>query len=202
MNKIKFKQIEIEGVSKKIEIISVIESLLFVSGEPLSLKDMASIIGCGEEYLIEALYEMKSNYEEGHRGIQLINYNDSYQLVTMPKNNEYIQKLLGINSRQSLSQASLETLAIVAYKQPITRIEIDELRGVKSDSALNKLIEKKLINEAGRKNVIGRPILYEVTDEFFKYFGIKTLNDMPQLEELLKKYEELNDAIENTFIET
>lgn len=202
MDKIKFKQIEIDGVSKKKTIASVIESLLFVSGEPLNLRDMTSILQCGEEYLIQVLDEMKSNYEEEYRGIQLINYNDSYQLVTMPKNNEYIQKLLRINSRQSLSQASLETLAIVAYKQPITRIEIDELRGVKSDSALNKLLDKNLIKESGRKSVPGRPILYEVTDEFFKYFGIKTLNDMPHLEELLKKYENLNDTIENNFIET
>lgn len=115
------------------------------------------------------------------RGIKLIMLNDMYQLVTKPCNGEYVQKLLKKNVRQSLSQASLESLAIVAYKQPITRVEIDEIRGVKSESALQRLIERGLIEEVGRMDVIGRPILYGTTNEFLRYFALNDLDDLPSV---------------------
>jgi segregation and condensation protein B len=161
---------------------SIIESLLFVSGEPMKLKDIASIIECSEEYAKELLIEISLSYEEERRGIKLISINDEFQLVTKPQNSDYIQKILKSNVRQSLSQASIETLAIVAYKQPITRVDIDEIRGVKSDSAIMKLIEKNLIKETGRLEVPGRPILYSTTDEFLKQFNIQRLNELPNLE--------------------
>lgn len=161
---------------------SVIESLLFVSGEPMKIKDIASIIDCNEDYTKELLKEISSSYEEERRGIKLISINDGFQLVTKPQNSDYIQKILKSNVRQSLSQASIETLAIIAYKQPITRVDIDEIRGVKSDSAIMKLIEKNLIKESGRLEVPGRPILYSTTDEFLKQFNIQRLNELPNLE--------------------
>ena len=144
------------------------------------------------------------------RGIKLISIKGKYQLVTKGENAEYIQKLLKKNKRQSLSQASIESLAIITYKQPITRIDIDEIRGVKSESALQRLIEKDLIKEVGRLEVPGRPILYGTTDEFLRQFDLRDLKELPSLdlfgedeeeltsieEENMDEYEEIYEVIE------
>ncbi|SUY47167.1 segregation and condensation protein B [Clostridium putrefaciens] len=178
-------QIEFEQTSKNILYTSVIESLLFVSGEPIDLRYISNIIECSNEYTKELLDFMIKDYEEDKRGIRLIHIDGRYQLVTKPENSEYIQKILKGSSRQSLSQAALESLAIIAYKQPITRINVDEIRGVKSDSAIQKLLERNLIKENGRLNVPGRPILYGTTVEFLKQFNIETLKELPSLESFL-----------------
>lgn len=199
MKNIDIEQMEFKEVSNKDMYFSMIESLLFAAGEPLKLKDIASIIECNNDTVKKLLEEMISMYKSQDRGIKLIMLNDSYQLVTKKENSAYVQKLLRINSRQTLSQASLETMAIIAYKQPITRVEIDEIRGVKSDRAVNTLIEKKLITDCGRKEVPGRPILYSVTDEFLRCFGISETSQLPQLDELVNMFREtLTDQIEET----
>ena len=125
---------------------------------------------------------MMEEYKKEDRGIRLIEINGGYQLVTKEENSDYIQKLLKKNRKHSLSQASIESLAIIAYKQPITRINIDEIRGVKSESALQRLVERNLIREVGRLEVPGRPILYGTTDEFLRQFGLKTLKELPSLD--------------------
>ena len=176
------KQISIKGIVQYDRYFSIIESLLFVSGEPLKIKDISRIIGCSYDKAKDVINDMKSNYEEEDRGIEIMILNNSCQLVTKRKNSLYVQKLLNVNARQSLSNASLETLAIISYKQPITRVEIDEIRGVKSDSAVATLLQKNLIQESGRKDVVGRPILYSTTDEFLRYFGLSKLEDMPKME--------------------
>ncbi|OPJ63185.1 SMC-Scp complex subunit ScpB [Clostridium oryzae] len=188
MEKLQAIQTEIKEVSEKNKIFSIIESLLFVTGEPMKLKDISEIIGCKNNLTKSLLKEMSYLYNDENRGIKLISMNDEYQLVTKSENSEYIERILGNNSRQALSQASLETLAIVAYKQPITRIEIDDIRGVKSDSAVAKLIEKSLIKEVGRLEAPGRPILYSTTDEFLKQFGIENTKELPELQEIVYKY--------------
>lgn len=176
-------QFEFEEVSKKTIITSAIESLLFVSGEPLAIKDLAKILECEIEYLSEVMKEMAEDYNnDKNRGLKLITLNGMYQLVTKTQNSQYIQKLLKKNTRQSLSQASLESLAIIAYKQPITRVEVDEIRGVKSDSAIQRLLEKGLIEETGRLEVPGRPILFGTTDEFLRHFALGDLNELPSIE--------------------
>lgn len=180
-------QIEIEEASAKNIYFSIIESLLFVSGEPLDIKNIASIIECSTKFTKELLVEMMDKYQEEHRGIKIINNDDKYSLVTKPINSDYIEKLLGTNSRQSLSQAALETLSIIAYKQPITRIDVDEIRGVKSDRAISNLIEKGLIKECGRLDVPGRPILYGTTEEFLKYFGLQSIGEMPGLDDIISE---------------
>lgn len=182
MNNVDINQFEFEEVSKKDTLLSIIESLLFVSGEPLGVRDIAGILDCSIEDTEIVLEELKLSYEESARGIKLITINGMYQLVTKPQNSDFIQKLLKKNTRQSLSQASLESLAIIAYKQPITRIEIDEIRGVKSDSAIQKLIERNLAKEVGRLAVIGRPIQYGTTDEFLRQFGLQDLKELPSLD--------------------
>lgn len=175
----------IEETSIEEGYFSVIESLLFVSGEPLEEKSLASILECSEVFISKILSKLIDKYDEDNtRGVKIIKVNNAYQMVTKQENSEFIQKLLNINVRQSLSQAALETLAIVVYKQPITRVEIDEIRGVKSDRALSTLMEKKLIKESGRKEVPGRPILYSTTKEFLKYFDLQNIESLPTLEQL------------------
>ena len=180
-------QMEITEVSHKNRYFSVIESLLFVSGEALHIKDISSILECSEEYTTRLLEELREKYEDDQRGIILINVNEEYMLVTKSENSDFVQKLLKTNSRQALSRASLETLAIIVYRQPITRIEIDEIRGVKSDKAVQTLLEKNLIKEGGKKKVPGRPVMFVTTEEFLRYFGLQSLNQMPSLEEFIKE---------------
>ena len=164
MRKDEILQTEMKELSNKEKYFSIIESLLFVSGEPMKLKQIAEILECSIGYTKKILKEMMFNYEDSNRGIKLVNMNDEYQLVTKAENSEYVMKILKNSHRQALSQASLETLAIIAYKQPITRVEIDEIRGVKSESAINRLLEKNLIKEAGRLDAPGRPTLFATTD--------------------------------------
>ncbi|PJI10000.1 MULTISPECIES: SMC-Scp complex subunit ScpB [Clostridium] len=190
MSKIKEKQMEMNETSKEVFYESIIESLLFVSGEPLKLKQIASIIECSTRKTLNIINDMIVKYNDDSRGIKLINVNDSYQLVTKNENSEYVRKLLKTNTRQALSQAALEALAIIAYKQPITRIDVDEIRGVKSDRAILTLQEKKLIKECGRLDVPGRPILYETTDEFLKSFNMENIEDLPSMEKFLKDIDE------------
>ena len=182
MNEMEINQFDIEGVSSKNIYFSIIESLLFVTGESLKLSEMANILECSSDFTRELINELILRYQEEQRGIKIIVTNDEYQFVTKSCNSEYVQKLLKTNIRQSLSQASLETLAIIAYKQPITRVEIEDIRGVKSDRGIYTLLEKKLIKDNGRKNVPGRPIIYATTDEFLKHFDFHSLDEMPSLE--------------------
>lgn len=201
MNNIEASQYEFKEVSRKDRIKSIIESLLFASGDPLSLRDLSNNIEVPPKAIEEAIVELVREYENDNRGIKLISINGEYQLVTKGENSEYIQKLLKKNKRQSLSQASLESLAIIAYKQPITRVDIDDIRGVKSESAIQKLIEKELIREVGRKEVPGRPILLGTTEEFLRQFGLKELKELPCLdlyseENQSESIEILNKAIE------
>lgn len=193
MEKVNIEQLEIQGISETDKYESIIEAVLFASGEPLKLKQISSIIECNEKYAKRILDSMIIKYNDEKRGIKLICINDSYQLVTKPENSDYVNKLLKTNSRQSLSQAATETLAIIAYKQPITRIDVDEIRGVKSDRAILTLQEKKLIKESGRLDVPGRPILYSTTDEFLRSFSIGNLDELPNLDEFLKENETLDE---------
>lgn len=195
MKKVNIKQLEIEGICETDKYESIIEAVLFASGEPLKLKQICSIIECNEKYSKRILDNMIIRYNDQKRGIKLICINDSYQLVTKPENSTYVSKLLKTNSRQSLSQAAMETLAIVAYKQPITRIDVDEIRGVKSDRAILTLQEKKLIKENGRLDVPGRPILYSTTDEFLRSFSIGNLDELPSIDEFLKVGETLDEEV-------
>lgn len=195
MKKYNINQLEIQQISNKNKYFSIIESLLFASGEPLKSKDIAQIIECNLNYTDELLNEMISNYVDDSRGIKLIHINDEYQLVTKSDNSYYIQKLLKTNTRQSLSQASLEALAIIAYKQPVTRIDVDEIRGVKSDRAIISLQEKNLIKECGRLDAPGRPILYGTTEEFLRYFNLSNLEEMPVLDNFL---DDFKGIIENS----
>lgn len=182
MSNIDVKQYEFNELSRKSDIKSAIESMLFVSGEPLPLREISNNLELREKNVVEILQEMTAEYEDKSRGIRLISLDGAYQLVTKSENSEFVQKLLKKNKKHSLSQASIESLAIVAYKQPITRVDIDEIRGVKSESALQRLLERDLIKDVGRLEVPGRPILYGTTDEFLRQFGLQSLNELPSLD--------------------
>jgi len=182
MHKDKGIQIPFMDDMKKNSLKSAVEALLFASGEPLSLQDLINHLEEKSKLVEILIQEMMEEYEVSSRGIKIICIKGNYQLVTKAENSDYIQKLLKKNKRQSLSQASIESLAIIAYKQPITRIDIDEIRGVKSDSAIQRLIEKELIKEVGRLEVPGRPILYGTTDEFLRQFELSDLKQLPSLD--------------------
>lgn len=184
------QQMEFNETSSMDAYFSIIESILFVSGEPMELKDIADIINSTPKKTEEILCKMAIKYNEKDRGIKLLNVNNKYSLVTKSVNTVFVQKLVKQNVRQTLSQAALETLAIIAYKQPITRIEIDEIRGVKSERAVSTLLERNLIKEKGRLEVAGRPMLFATTDEFLKVFNIESTKQLPSLENLLEIYED------------
>lgn len=172
------------------KVKGIIESLLFVSGDALSFRELAEITGTEDKELRNLINEMMKDYEKESRGIYIIEFNNKFQLSTKPQNSSYVKRMVKPDSRQNLSHAAIETLSIVAYKQPITKAEIDDIRGVRSDRAVSTLVEKGLIKEAGRRETTGRPILYCTTDEFLKYFGFKNLKELPELIEFNMEFEE------------
>ena len=160
-----------------------IEAILFVAGEAVSIRDMAKALQIDKKELKVALKEIGSEYDYEQRGFMLKRFGDKVQLATRPLYSEDVLRLLQPVQQQSLSQAAMETLAVVAYKQPVTRAEVEQIRGVKCDYSLQSLMMKGLIQEAGRKDTIGRPILYATTDTFLSHFGIQGLEDLPPLPE-------------------
>lgn len=171
---------------KEKEIQSVIESMLFLWGDPLHVKTIAEVLELPPEFIRKVILDLKKEYEREERGMQIIEVNNSFQLCTNTKNYEYIQKLCTPPQNKGLTQAALEVLAIIAYKQPITRHEIEGIRGVKSDKAINTLLEKELIYEQGRLEKTGRPILYGTTETFLKAFGLSSLEELPDIENFEK----------------
>lgn len=167
-----------------LKLKSIIEGLLFLAGEEgLSAKQIAEIVEQQQGLVEKSLEDIKQDMEQGGRGLQLVRIAGNYQLATLPEHAPYFEKLAYSPARASLSQAALETLAIVAYRQPITRIEIEDIRGVKSERAIHTLVNKELIEEKGRAEAIGRPILYGTTNSFLDYFGLGSLADLPQPEQ-------------------
>ncbi len=169
---------------EKEELIQALEAMLFASGKPIEEKVLSEILDVSIEQVQEAAIELKKILQERNSGIQLIEINHGYQLATLEKFYPYICTLLDNRPKPNLSQAALEVLAIVAYNPKITRAEMERIRGVSSDSAMNKLLEYNLIEEAGKLDAPGRPMTYRTTDEFLRLFGYPTLQDMPELPRL------------------
>ncbi len=171
------------------EIGAVIEGLLFAAGDMLSLDKISEILEIDRKTVKNIINNMISDYQNSSRGITIREINNGYQLCTKVEHNDYIKKLFEPRQKQGLSQAAFETLAIIAYNQPITRAKIEQIRGVSCDSSITKLIERSLIKEAGRMDCPGKPILYEVTEEFLRSFGLKTVKDIRGIE-LMETVEE------------
>lgn len=162
------------------ELAKIIEAILFVSGEPVQLGAVARALEVTELEVSAAADELASDYDYNRRGICLKRFGSHIQLSTRPDYAPQIEKLLQPIQKQSLSQAALETLAVVAYKQPVTRLDIEAVRGVKCDYSVQSLMNKGLIEEVGRKETLGRPILYGTPDAFLSHFGLTSLEDLPQ----------------------
>lgn len=164
---------------------AVTEGLLFVVGEDgLTLTQLTEILEIEKEEVSQILGRLKEKYEKENSGIRLTFLGNTFKLTTKKEHKDYYQKLIENPESNTLSQAALETLAIIAYNEPVTRIEIDEIRGVGSAQVVRKLVAKNLIKEVGRSDAIGRPILYKTTSDFLNYFGLSTIEDLPKIEEL------------------
>jgi len=173
---------------------SIIENILFIADSPITQEKIGEVFN-GEMNKAEIkgiLDELKADYNG--RGVQLVEIAEGYQLCTRPEYAEWIKKFYKIDKGSKLSHASLETLSIIAYKQPITRIEMEEIRGVDSGGVVKTLSEKNLIKNMGRKKVPGRPMMYGTTRKFLEYFGLKSLTDLPTLEELKEDTQKADTA--------
>lgn len=163
---------------------SIIEALLFTWGDPLNIKDISKILNISERDISFIIKDMMDELDYNRRGIQIIKVGNSYQLSTRVEHYEWIKKLNPINDKKNLSTAALETLSIIAYKQPVIKSDIEHIRGVKSDRVIDTLIQRNLVKELGRLEKTGRPIIYGTTDEFLRAFGLENLNDLPFIQNL------------------
>ncbi len=172
-----------DSVEKKTEkeLLGAVEAILFAMGESVSLSKIASAIGKDETEAKRLLEELKKQYQKKERGIQLIELEDSYQLCTKPELYDYLIQVAKQPKKHVLTDVLLETLAIVAYKQPVTKIEIEKIRGVKSDHAVNKLVEYDLVCEVGRLDAPGKPLLFGTTEEFLRRFGVQSVEELPSI---------------------
>jgi segregation and condensation protein B len=174
-----------DGVSEaSAEVKAVVEALIFASPEPLTPKMMFKLLSDEpKEDVSAAIVALKADYEN-RPGLQMVEVAGGYQIVTRPDLHEWVRRLFHERSSQKLTVQGLETLAVIAYKQPITALEIAEIRGVNTTGVLSTLLERHLIKIVGRKNVVGRPFLYATTKEFLIRFGLKDLNDLPKIEDM------------------
>ena len=178
---------------EKSQICGAIEAILYVTGEPIELSELGRALEIDDEQLACALDELEHTYDKEARGFRLLRFGEHVQLGTRSDYAPYIEKLLQPVQKQSLSQAVMETLALIAYKQPVTRAEIEAIRGVKCDYSLQSLLNKHLVCEVGRKETLGRPILYGTTDEFLRHFCISSLDELPTVDlSAVKALEEKN----------
>ena len=166
-----------------VRVESVLEALLLVASEPLSCRRAAAVLGLGERRVRAAFERLKAEYRRRAGGLEVIEVGGGYRLVTRPEFDEYVVKLDPARAEQPLSPAALETLAIVAYRQPATRLDVEAVRGVRCEAVLATLLERGLIEEAGRKEGPGRPVLYRTTRRFLEWFGLTDLADLPPLPE-------------------
>ena len=183
-------------ISKK-QIKSALESMMFIWGEPLDVKTAADIFDIDKNETYKYFKELEAEYEQEGRGIVIREVNKAFQFTTREENAQYVERLCTPVKVKRLSQSALEVLAIIAYKQPVTKGEIDAIRGIKSDRVVEGLMRKDLIFEKGRANTIGRPILYGTTDTFLKNFGFTSLKELPEIEDIESavNYEEPMDEV-------
>lgn len=171
-------------MTSKKTIKSAFESMMFVWGEPLDVKVAAELFNINWKDAYDYFIELKEEYEQEGRGLQIREINKNFQFVTNANNVEYIERLCTPVKEKRLTQQALEVLAIIAYKQPVTKGEIESIRGIKCDRVIEGLTKKDLIVEVGRSNGIGRPILYGTTDSFLRHFGFTTIKELPDIEDI------------------
>ena len=170
------------------EIPQILEAILFVAGEPVAVADLAQALEVSEMEIMHAVEALERECER--RGVTVHRYGDHLRMETRPEYAPYVERLLQPVQRQTLSQTAMETLAVIAYRQPVTKGEVEQVRGVKCDYSVQSLLHKGLIREAGRKEALGRPILYATTDRFLEHFGISDIRELPPLPDSQEKVDE------------
>jgi segregation and condensation protein B len=183
------EQVELQRVE------AAIEAILFTMGNSVELSRIAAAVGHDEETVKKIIHNMMDRYHEEDRGIQIIELEDAFQMCTKKEMYEYLIRVASVPKKQQLTDVLLETLSIIAYKQPVTKMDIEKIRGVKCDHAVNKLVEYSLVCEAGRLDAPGKPILFATTEEFLRCFGVSSLEELPlvkqdKLEEFRQEAEE------------
>lgn len=164
------------------DAVKAIEAVLFVSDSPVTVENLNAVLdGWGKEDIVEMLRELEAKYED--HGIQIVEIAEGYQLRTKPETGEWVKKFHKLSKSTKLSQAALETLSMIAYRQPITRQEIEDIRGVDSAGVLKNLLDKNLVKSLGRKRVPGKPVTFGTTKKFLEYFGLVKLSDLPTLKD-------------------
>ena len=166
---------------ERVQEEAAIEAILFTMGESVEVSKLAEVIGENVRTTKKILEEMQQKYEEENRGIILAWFDDSVQLCTKPEMYEYLIQIAKNPRKMTLTDTVIETLSIIAYKQPVTRMDIERIRGVSCDHAINKLLEYDLITELGRLDAPGRPLLFGTTEQFLRCFGVKSLEELPEL---------------------
>lgn len=173
------------------ELKGAVESIVFISEVPITLSEIQNILeGLDIETIKDIVQELKNDYEQRNSGIKITEVAGGYQMVTSPNYATFIKKFYKIKHSEKLTMPSLETLSIIAYKQPVTKIEIESIRGVNVDGVIKNLLEKGLIRIVGRKEVVGRPFVYGTTKSFLEYFGLNSLEELPEVEEFVQNLSE------------
>lgn len=177
-----------------LKLEAAIEAILFALGDAVELKKIALAINHDEETTRKIIHNLMDKYAGKDRGIEIVEFEDSFQLCTKKEMYEPLIKIVSQTKNHVLTDVLLETLSIIAYKQPVTRIEIEKIRGVKCDHAVNKLIEYNLVTEVGRMDAPGRPLLFGTTQEFLRQFGVKSIDELPVVN--IEKMEDFREEIE------
>lgn len=184
------------------DLLPVIEGILYLVGdEGISFDELKNILNIEEEQLNELIDTLKEEYSSPKRGIKIENLGNKYKLTTKKEHKEYYEILTNEEINSSLSPSAIEVLAIIAYNQPITRVKVDEIRGINSSHLVRKLLLKNLIKDLGKSDSPGRPIIYGTTDQFLDYFGLKNIDELPPIEEIEINDEE-TDLFESKYKET
>ena len=166
--------------------MSIVESYMFTFSDVVDVNDIVEIFNINEifidrEYVVHIIELLSQKYKEKSSGLEILKIEDKYQLLTKRENFKYIEKVITVTKKKSLTQSAMETLSIIAYNQPVTKAFIEKIKGVKSDTTISKLLEANLIEESARLDTVGRPALYKTTDLFLKYMGLSYLNELPEL---------------------
>lgn len=183
---------------ENVNIECAIEGILFAAGEPVKSSKLAAVLDVSVKEVDTAAKRLAESYDKNMRGLKIIEIDEGYQICSRPEYYAYIQDVLGEQRRQALSNAAMEALAIIAYKQPVTKGQVEFIRGVNSDGAVNRLVERGLVEECGRLDAPGRPILFRTTQNFLRCFGLKTPEELPAIDfsKISTEYEQYE--IENT----
>jgi segregation and condensation protein B len=185
-----------------VNLKAVLEGILFIVGdEGTTINEMVNVLGVNEEEVKNLLMELKKDYENNDRGLRISYLGNAFKLTTKEEHKDYYEKLISDNKTTNLSNASLEVLAVIAYNEPVTRLQIDEIRGVNSSQIVRRLLARGFIKVSGKADSIGKPNLYKTTNDFLDYFGLSSKNDLPEIVYQTKEENDNGDLYESVYKE-